>query len=219
MSWFTQFLTSSIGRKLLMSLTGLFLVVFLLIHLIGNFQLLAGDGGVSFNTYAEFMAHNPLIQVVSKGLYFFILLHAYQGIVIWLKNRKARGNERYAVQVTRAVNTSGFAAKNMAWLGIIILVFLIIHMGQFWAKMKFGGETDLYGLVSTLYVNPIWVVFYVICMVVVGIHLWHGFQSSFQTMGVNHPKYSPLIRFVGKAYSILIPLGFAIIPIIMFLNK
>ncbi len=219
MSWFTQFLTSSIGRKLLMSLTGLFLVIFLLIHLIGNLQLLAGDGGESFNHYAEFMAHNPLIQIVSKGLYFFILLHAYQGIVLWIKNRAARGNERYAVQVTRAVNTNSFAAKNMAWLGIIIFIFLIIHMGQFWAKMKFGGETDLYSLVSMLYTNPVWVVFYIVCMVIVAVHLWHGFQSSFQTLGLNHPKYSPLIRFVGKAYSILIPLGFAMIPIIMFLNK
>jgi len=202
-----------------MSLTGLFLVIFLLIHLIGNLQLLAADGGESFNHYAEFMAHNPLIQVVSKGLYFFILLHAYQGIVLWMKNRAARGNERYAVQVTRAVNTNSFAAKNMAWLGIIIFVFLIIHMGQFWFKMKFGGETDLYGLVSILYTDPIWVAFYIVCMIIVAVHLWHGFQSSFQTLGLNHPKYSPLIRFLGKAYSVLIPLGFAMIPIIMFLNK
>ncbi len=202
-----------------MSLTGLFLVIFLLIHLIGNLQLLADDGGVSFNTYAEFMAHNPLIKTISFGLYFFILLHAYQGIVLWMKNRAARGSERYAVQVTRAVNTNGFAAKNMAWLGIVILVFLIIHMGQFWAKMKFGGETDLYGLVSTLYTDPLWVGFYVVCMIVVGYHLWHGFQSSFQTLGINHPKYSPFIRAIGKIYAILIPLGFALIPILMYLNK
>lgn len=218
MSWFKQFLTSSIGRKLLMSLTGLFLVVFLLVHLVGNLQLLANDGGASFNEYANFMAQNPLIKTVSYGLYFFILLHTVQGLMLWSKNRAARGNQRYAVQVTRAVNTNSFAAKNMAWLGIIIFVFIVIHMAQFWFKMKFMGETDLYGLVSTLYTNPVWVVFYVACMIVVGYHLWHGFQSSFQTLGLNHPKYSPFIRTVGKIYAVVVAGGFALIPIIMFLK-
>lgn len=228
MSWFTQFLTSSIGRKLLMSLTGIFLILFLAVHLLGNLQLLADDGGRSFNLYAEFMTSNPLIKLLSYGLYFFILLHAIQGLIIWSKNRAARGGQGYAVKVTRAVNTNGNVAKSMGWLGTIILVFLLLHMYQFWLQMKMGtvdmatydGQTvkDLYSLVSVAFADPIYVVIYVVSMIVIAFHLWHGFQSSFQTLGINHRKYTPLIQGLGKIYSILIPLGFAIIPILMFLK-
>lgn len=226
MSWFTQFLTSSIGRKLLMSLTGLFLILFLAVHLLGNLQLLADDGGKSFNIYAEFMTSNPLVKTISYGLYFFILLHAFQGLVIWRKNKIARGSQGYAVKVTRAVNTNGAVARNMGWLGSIILIFIFLHMYQFWFQMHFvmdipadGSPKDLYSLVNATYEDPLFVVIYVISMIAVAFHLWHGFQSSFQTLGINHSKYTPFIQFLGKAYSILVPLGFAIIPILMFLNK
>jgi succinate dehydrogenase / fumarate reductase cytochrome b subunit len=229
MNWFSNFLTSSIGRKLLMSLTGIFLILFLLVHLVGNLLLLAGDGGESFNLYAYFMTHNPLIKTVSYGLYFFILLHTVQGILLWTKNRAARGPRGYAVKVTRTVETSAFASKNMAWLGIIIFLFILMHMYQFWLQMKmdalpyqtYDGQDvkDLYYIVSLTYENPVFVIIYVVSMVVIAIHLWHGFQSAFQTLGLNHKKYTPLIRTVGKLYAILVPLGFALIPILMFLNK
>ena len=228
MSWFTQFLTSSIGRKLLMSLTGLFLIVFLIVHLLGNLQLLADDGGRSFNLYAEFMTTNPLIKTVSYGLYFFILLHAIQGLIIWGKNRAARGGQGYAVKVTRAVNTNGTIAKSMGWLGTIILVFILLHMYQFWLQMKMGAVDmvaydgqevkNLYSLVTTAFADPIYVAIYVVSMIVIAFHLWHGFQSSFQTLGINHRKYTPFIEGLGKAYSILVPIGYAMIPILMFLK-
>lgn len=228
MNWFTQFLTSSIGRKLLMSLTGLFLIVFLIVHLLGNVQLLLDDGGKSFNVYAKFMTTNPVIQFTSIGLYFFILLHAIQGLLLWRKNVAARGSQGYAVKVTRATNTNAGFAKNMGWLGTIILVFLLLHMYQFWLQMKMGttpmatydGEQvkDLYTLVATAFANPVYVVVYVVSMLIISFHLWHGFQSAFQTLGINHKKYTPFIQFLGKAYSILVPLGFAIIPIWMYLN-
>lgn len=230
MSWFTQFLTSSIGRKLLMSLTGLFLIVFLLVHLLGNLQLLASDGGESFNVYAKFMTTNPLIKFTSYGLYFFIVLHAVQGLAIWSKNRTARGSQGYAVKVTRAVNTNGPIAKSMGWLGTIILIFLLLHMYQFWLQMKMGavdmvsygdGEQvkDLYTLVMTAFADPLYVVIYVASMIVIAFHLWHGFQSAFQTLGINHKKYTPFIQLVGKVYSIFIPLAYAMIPILMYLNQ
>ena len=228
MSWLTQFFTSSIGRKLLMSLTGIFLIIFLLVHLIGNLQLLAGDQGDSFNLYAEFMTSNPLIKTVSYGLYFFILLHAVQGLILWSKNRTARGGQGYAVKVTRAVNTNGPVARSMGWLGTIILVFILLHMYQFWLQMKMGAVDmatidgkevkNLYTLVSTAFNDPIYVAIYVVSMIVIAFHLWHGFQSAFQTLGVNHPKYTPFIQGLGKVYSIVVPLGFAIIPILMFLG-
>ncbi|MCC6722981.1 MAG: succinate dehydrogenase cytochrome b subunit [Saprospiraceae bacterium] len=230
-NWFLGFFTSSIGRKLLMALSGLFLILFLAIHLAGNLQLLQNDGGVAFNKYSAFMGHNPFIQLVSKGNFAFIILHAVVGLMLWVKNKTARGAQGYAVVKTRATQTNPTFAKFMWLYGIIMLVFIIIHLVQFWAVMKFGevgtavqlvdieGEQvrDLYSLVGAAFTNLGFVVFYVMSMVVIAFHLWHGFQSAFQTLGWNHPKYTPIIQVLGKAYSVLVPLGFAVIPIVFYL--
>lgn len=227
MSWVSNFLTSSIGKKLVMSLTGLFLILFLLVHLIGNLQLLIDDNGESFNLYAKMMTSNPLIKVVSYGNYFFILLHAVLGILLWRKNKAARGTG-YAVKATRAVGTSAVASSNMAWFGIIIFVFLILHMYQFWFQMHFGelplatygaeSVKNLYVPVSATFAQPLYVGIYVFSMAIIAMHLWHGFQSAFQSFGLNHKKYTPFIKGLGKAYSILVPLGFALIPILFLLG-
>ena len=225
MSWLINFFTSSIGRKIIMSLTGIFLILFLTVHLIGNLQLLIDDGGEQFNLYAKMMTSNPLIKMISYGNYFFILLHAVMGIVLWLQNKSAKGS-RYAVKA----NNTTFASQNMAWFGIVILVFIIIHMGQFWFKMHFGdlpletygtveGVKNLYTPVAAAFSNIGFVIFYVICMVIIGLHLSHGFQSAFQSLGLNHKKYTPIIKGLGLGYSILIPLGFAIIPIAFYLLR
>lgn len=229
MNWFSRFLTSSLGKKLLMSLTGLFLISFLIIHLIGNFQLLIDDGGKQFNVYAKFMTTNPLIKTVSYLLYGSILLHAVQGLLIWRQNRIARGGTRYAVKVTRAVNTSAKLSSNMGWLGVIVLVFILVHMYQFWLQMKLGNlpmatydgqeYKDLYTIVAAAYQNIFYVIFYVVSMLVIAFHLWHGFQSSFQTLGLNHRKYTPFIHVLGKLIAVVIPLGFAVIPVFMFLLR
>ena len=229
MIWLTSFITSSIGRKIIMSLTGLFLILFLMIHLIGNLQLMFNDGGEAFNLYAKKMTTDPLIKTVSYVLYISILLHALQGWLLWSKNRAARGSERYAVQVTRATNTNASAAKSMGWLGTIIFVFLLIHMYQFWLQMKMGvldkviieGQEvkNLYAPVEAAFSNIWYVLFYVLSMVVIARHLQHGFQSAFQTLGLNHRRWSPLIKSVGTAYAILVPLGFAIIPIYFYFFK
>lgn len=227
-NWFTRFIASSIGQKIIMSLTGLFLITFLLIHLIGNLQLISDDGGQAFNEYAYFMTHNPLIKTISYGLYFFILLHAFQGIALWRRNKSSRGDVGYAVKKNRvAGDNSRVSSVYMGALGTVILIFILIHMYQFWLQMKMGqtlmvsyagGEEvkDLYTLVAAAFANPLYVVFYVVCMIFVAFHLWHGFQSAFQTLGLNHPKWTPLIKVVGKFYSVLVPLGFAIIPIYMY---
>ncbi len=229
MNWFTNFITSSIGRKLVMSLTGLFLILFLVVHLLGNLQLLYSDEGEKFNLYALFMTTNPLIKTISYGLYAFILLHAVQGWILWRKNAAARGPQGYAVKVTRTTGTSAVAANNMGWLGTIIFVFIMIHLYQFWLQMKLGtldmkmydGETaaDLYTAVKAAYMNLGFVVFYVISMVVIAFHLWHGFQSAFQTLGLNHRKYTPLIKAIGKIYSVVIPALFALIPLYMYFKN
>jgi succinate dehydrogenase / fumarate reductase cytochrome b subunit len=228
MSWFTKFLSSSIGQKVFMSLSGIFLMLFLVVHLLGNLQLLHDDGGEAFNTYAFFMTHNPLIKTISYSLYALILLHAYQGLALWLGNRAARGGTRYAVVHTRTTERS---ARNMAWFGIIILVFIFLHLWQFWLKMKMGElppaevaaydhpVNNLYLPVMEAFANPLYVVFYVVCMVVIGLHLWHGFWSSFQTLGLNHQRYNPLIKAVGYVYSIGVSAGFALIPIWIYFSR
>jgi len=229
MKWIVEFLTSSIGRKLIMALTGLFLILFLVVHLLGNLQLLAGDGGVAFNEYSTFMGHNPLIQTVSIGNFFFIILHTIQGILIALTNRKAKGG-KYAVASKSNVS---WASKNMALLGTLILAFLLMHLGHFWYKFKFCGEgclkmvtmedgtsmIDAYTSVVTVMTNPIWMVAYLVGIIVLAFHLLHGFSSAFQTLGLRHKKYTPIINGIGKLYAILIPLGYAIIPLYLYFTQ
>ena len=226
--WFDRFLTSSLGKKVVMSMSGIFLMLFLVIHLLGNLQILSNDGGVGFNLYAKFMTSNPLIKTTSYLLYFSILLHAVQGWLLWSQNRRARGAQGYAVKVTRAVNTNPNAASRMGWLGTIIFIFLLLHLWQFWFQMKTGNVEainingvmvkDLYTPVVAAFSDPLYVVVYVLSMYVIALHLGHGFQSAFQTLGINHQKYTPLIQFLGKLYAILIPLGFALIPVLVFGN-
>jgi succinate dehydrogenase / fumarate reductase cytochrome b subunit len=220
MSWLVHFFSSGIGKKIIMSLTGLFLILFLVVHLIGNLQLLKDDGGKSFNLYTEFMVTNPLIKFVSYGLYFFIVLHAILGLLIARFNSGSKGI-KYAVQ--KSPETT-WASKNMALLGILILAFIFLHMGDFWYKMKFTDQLsmvtyddqtvkDLYGRVYAAY-QELWIVVaYLVGLAALSFHLWHGFQSAFQTLGINHKKYTPAIKGLGKLYSIVIPLAFAIIPV------
>lgn len=224
MKWIINFLKSSIGRKLIMSLTGLFLILFLVVHLAGNLQLLKDDGGEAFNTYAYFMTHNPLIKFVSYGLYFLILLHTIQGILLAITNRAAKGS-KYAVSTNE---NASWASKNMAMLGVLIFAFLCIHMGDFWWKMKRnvlqmvdveGYEfqvADLYGRVYEAYQETWIVIVYIIGLIALAIHLRHGFQSAFTTLGIRHKKYTPIINFIGVAYAFLVPLAFAIIPLYIY---
>lgn len=227
MNWLFNFLTSSIGRKLIMSLTGLFLILFLVIHLIGNLQLLANDGGKAFNIYSDFMGNNTLIQIISKGNFFFIALHTIQGILLYFKNKSAKGM-KYAVAPR---DKTTWASKNMALLGTLILAFILMHLGHFYFQFKFneaaqamvsydGAEMiDAYSRVSQVLTNPIWLGCYLVGLLVLAFHLSHGFESAFQSLGLRHKKYTPFISLLGKAYSIIIPLGFAIIPLYMFFTK
>lgn len=226
MKWLISFFTSSIGRKVIMSLTGLFLCLFLVVHLAGNLQLLKHDEGYAFNTYTYFMTHFPLIKAISYLTYFFIILHAIQGIILSVYNRKAKGI-KYAVKTNA---NASLASKNMALLGILILAFLIMHMGDFWLKMKMGALSmvsyegydhemiNLFERVGVAFETPWIIIAYVTGQIVLAFHLWHGFESAFQTLGINHKKYTPIIKFIGQLYAILIPVGFAIIPIIYFFS-
>lgn len=234
-SWIARFFLSSIGRKLIMALTGLFLIVFLAVHLVGNLQLIFavdGDGeiGRTFNEYAYFMGNNPVIKFTAFGLYAGILLHAIMGIFLWIKNRNARGG-KYAVKNNRTASASKMSIY-MGALGSVILIFIVLHMAQFWFKAKVVGNVtpieyagldyavkDLYTVVAAAFANPLYVAGYVIAMLFISFHLWHGFESAFQTLGLNHKKWTPFIKVIGRAYSVLIPLGFAIIPLYMYFTQ
>lgn len=225
MKWFVEMFSSTLGRKLVMALTGLFLITFLLVHLIGNLQLLKNDGGHAFNVYAEFMSTNPLIQTVSKVNFLLIIGHVVVSAILTARNRKARGTVGYAVGNSRS---SIWSSRNMGILGTIILVFLIVHLTNFWGQMHYGELTvldydgkpvrDLYTLVNEWFHVGWYVALYSFCMLAVAFHLWHGFLSAFQTLGLNHLKYNGLISVVGKAFSVIVPALFAYIPIMMYLS-
>jgi len=224
MNWLSRFFTSSIGRKLIMSLTGFFLILFLVVHLIGNLQLLNDDNGYSFNTYSYLMTHNGLIVLISYGLYFFLLLHAIMGIMITRSNKKAR-SQGYAVKSNRDTT---WASRNMALMGLLIFAFLVMHMGDFWLKVKLGQLNvvtyegfqhpvdDLYSRVMVAFSTWWIVLLYVIGQIALFFHLKHGFYLAFQDIGWSHPKYTPIIKGFGLLYAVVIPLGFAFLPVYIF---
>ena len=227
MKWLLDALTSSIGRKVIMSLTGLFLILFLVIHLAGNLQLLKDDGGESFNLYSSFMAHNPLIQFVSKANFFFILLHAFVSYTLYIKNKRARP---IGYKVSGGSANSSWSSRSMSLLGTLIFIFLLIHLRGFWYEFKFGDQVqwtqidgvamhNAYIWVADAYANPLISAFYIISMIVLGFHLWHGFSSAFQSLGLNHVKYNGLINVIGRLYAVAIPALYAIIPILLYLKS
>jgi succinate dehydrogenase / fumarate reductase, cytochrome b subunit len=173
------------------------------------------------------MSHNPFIRVISIGLYTFILLHSIQGIALWLSNRKAKGGYSSKGKVAGA----NWASRNMALLGVLIFAFLCIHMGDFWVKMRFTDSLplvnypghdapveDIFSRVHAAFQNIWIVIIYVVGVIALAFHLVHGFQSAFQTLGLNHKKYTPLINGIGWIYAILFPLGFAILPLYHYFN-
>ena len=216
---------SSLARKYWMALTGLFLCSFLVVHLLGNLPLLTGNKEM-FNSYAHFMTTFPLIKIVSYLLYISILLHSVDGLLLARSNKAAR-ETRY-VKYNGKANAS-WSSRNMAILGTLTLVFLIIHMKSFWYEMHFGniptymsgdGDElkDLYSITVAAFQQPWYAVFYVISMMGLGFHLWHGVSSSFQTLGINHAKYTPIIEILGKAFSVIISIAFASIPVYLLLS-
>jgi succinate dehydrogenase / fumarate reductase cytochrome b subunit len=221
MAWLIRTFNSSIGKKLLMALTGLFLTTFLFVHLAGNLILLKGQAGaLDFNAYAKFMTTFPLIKAISYLLYASILGHAVWGVMLAFANKSARPQNYAKVGNTPGVS---WASKNMAVLGTIIFAFIVIHMKSFWFEMHFGqlgvdanGNKDLYTLVETSFKEWWYVALYVVSMAALGFHLYHGIQSGFQTLGLRHAKYTPLIKTVTLVVALLVPAAFAAIPVGMF---
>lgn len=209
-----------------MALTGLFLCLFLVIHLAGNLQLLlpAERAQVQYNLYSEILSHNIIIKVIAYLLYASILAHALFALILSIQSRRARGGVSY--HFDRRGPTSSWYSRQMGWLGALLLAFIVMHMANFWYVYKFGevpldsaGRKDLYRIVVMTYREWWYVAIYVVSMLVLGFHLLHGFYSAFQTLGLYHSKYGKWIKWVGYAYTFVITAGFILIPIYIFLIK
>ncbi|NML66541.1 succinate dehydrogenase cytochrome b subunit [Hymenobacter sp. RP-2-7] len=220
MNWFTKTFTSSIGRKIIMSLTGLFLCTFLVVHLIGNFQLFKNDDGVAFNVYSHFMGHNPIIRTIEWGLVLGFGFHIYEALMLTTRNKSARSHK---YDQFHAEQNSEWTSRNMGILGSIILIFLLVHLYNFFWRARFGTldpdinkNDDLYKLVVSSFHQWWYVLLYVAAQASLGYHLWHGFRSGFQTLGLNHRKYMPLIKNFGYAFAVIVSAGFASMPLYFF---
>lgn len=218
MSQLTRFLTSSIGRKVVMAITGLALIGFLVAHLAGNLLVFVGPD--AFNEYSHALISNPLVYVAEAGLLVLFVSHFLSGFSVTRQNRAARpvGYQRKR----RAGHTSSksLASTTMIASGLVLLVFVPVHLITF----KFGAYydtastppiRDLYRLVMEVFSDPLHVTWYVVAMVVVGFHLWHGFGSAFETVGIGQRAS---IRWAGRALAVVVAGGFAIIPIVVLLS-
>ncbi len=211
-----QAFQTSIGKKLVMGFTGLFLISFLVIHATVNGMIFFNDNGAMFNEWAKFMSHNWIVRFLELGLFAGFVLHIIQGFSLTLKNQKTR-NTKYAVNPGNA--TSKWYSRSMGILGSLLLIFLCVHLGQFWLETKvdlYGAQDPSYNLYAAMQetFEHLWVVIvYLVGVVALAWHLLHGFPSAFQTLGINNSKYNGIIKMLGTAFSIVVPLLFALMPI------
>lgn len=217
MNWFFRTFSYTVGRKLIMAATGLFLVLYLIEHLIGNLLLLIPDNGDVYNAYSHFMVNNIFIRVVEVLLFLSFAFHIVDGIGLYLRNKKSRP-VKYKVNNPSA--NSFWSSRNMAITGSIIFIFLIIHLKDFFFSYRVSGTvTNLYEEAVRAFSNPYYSIFYVIAMILIGLHLHHGFSSAFQTLGMRHPKYYPFLRGLGVFLAVVISVGFSIIPIFFLIKS
>ena len=207
--------TSSLGKKYLMGLTGFFLIIYLIVHASINAMIFYDDQGATFNAAAHFMVQNFFVRFLEIGLFAVFILHTIQGLILWQQNRAAR-KIKYHVQKYPA--EIKWASRYMGWLGTLILLFLIMHLWHFWAGTKnelyFNGpKVDLYQQMKIIFTNPIWFSLYMIGLASLLFHLLHGFQSAFQSFGINHRRWTPIVKGIGVFYSIAIVLLFASMPV------
>jgi succinate dehydrogenase / fumarate reductase, cytochrome b subunit len=207
MNWLLDIIESSIGKKLLMAMTGLGFCVFLFGHLAGNLTIYGGKD--AFNSYAEHLhSLGPILTVAEIGLLVFAMVHILSGTLLFWGNFKARP-QRYIMKKSAGGRTIG--SRTMPYTGFLVLLFVIFHLMNFHFIDK--TNTTIFQIVQNAFSDPIYVGIYVVAMLVVGIHVSHGFWSAFQTLGANHPKYMPLIKGVSICFSLIVGLGFGFLPI------
>lgn len=222
MSTFRRVFSSTVGTKLLIGLTGLALFAYLLLHLVGNALFFAGPA--TFNKYSHALISNPLIIPIEIGLLLIFLLHVYKTIVNYFSNAAARPVAYEQKEYAGHTSRKSVASSTMIFSGLAALLFVIIHVKQFkygaWYEVASGSGMvrDLARLETEVFQHPLWVAFYVICTLVVGLHLWHGIASGFQSIGLEHPSYTRTLTTWGIVFAIIIGGGLALIPVIIYLT-
>ena len=208
------FYSSSIGKKVFMSLTGLFLISFLTEHLIGNLLLFANDNGAMYEAYGEFLVSNPVIRSIEILLFLGMIGHAILGVLLWIKNRMTRPVK---YKFFRLKDNAPFASRTTLLTGSVIGIFLYIHLKTFFIPLRFSTEkVSSYELVVQAFANPWYDAFYLVALFLLGYHLKHGFQSAFQTLGLRNKTYTPFLDMLAFIVWFLIPLGFATIPVYFY---
>ncbi len=218
MGWFFKFINSSIGKKITMAVTGGFLLIFLIVHLVGNITLFFGPN--VFNGYVLTLdVIKPLIRVIELVLLAAFLIHIFNGVRLWIENKRARG---VIYKVNSSSENSDVFSRTMFLTGSIVFIFLVLHLGTFFWRFNIHDPEGLannhqyYEIVIRSFGYWWYSLLYVIAVLLLGFHLNHGFQSAFQTFGWNHKKYTPLVEKVGTIYAIIMAIGFASMPIYFF---
>jgi succinate dehydrogenase / fumarate reductase cytochrome b subunit len=212
MIWFIRTVTSSIGKKLLMAITGLIFCSFLAFHLIGNLMIYGGKD--AFNGYSEHLhSLGLLVNAVEVGLLVCALIHIFFAALLYFENLRARP-VGYAMK--KGAGGQTISSRIMPYTGLYLLVFVIIHLFTF----HFVEKTDqgIYQIVAGVFSRPAYVLFYIFSMAVAFFHIKHGFWSAFQTIGANHPKYMPFIRGMSLIFSLVVGVVFGSVPLFMFLS-
>lgn len=225
MKW-SHFFTSSVGKKFVMALTGIFLISFLIIHVcinacIFNDLVDPNDNGDMFNRAAHFMASSMVVRTLEYGLFIGFLIHIIQGYVLEAKNLSRRGQ---GYKVNLANKGSKWYSRTMGLLGTLLLLFLIMHIAHFWVPSRITGLEEVEGknyhnmfqVMVDVFQNPLVVVLYVLGCISLAYHLLHGFQSAFRTLGVHNNRYISVVKGLGAAFSIIVPFVFALMPISIF---
>ena len=220
MTW-KQVFTSSVGKKLVMAFTGIFLILFLIVHVGLNACIWAGDGGEMFTKGAHFMGANWVPRILEVGLFAGLFLHIIQGLMIEFANRSKR-SVKYAIDYGN--KGSKWYSRSMGLLGTLILLFLVLHLYHFWLPNRsnqgflLGEEINLFEKMK-LEFSALWVVIvYVLGCLSLGYHLAHGFQSAFRTLGVHNKRYNVMLSCIGYGFAIIVPLGFAMMPVSFYLG-
>lgn len=218
MKWFTDFMTNSIGRKIMMALTGLFLISFLIVHCAIKAMIFYNDGGVTFTHWAHFMGTNLIIRTLEIVLILGFLAHLVTAYSLWRKNKDARPVKYHHVKHSEKAT---WYSRSMTLLGTLILLFLVVHTSSFWIPNRThqfleGEELPLYSMMLEKFQNPILVVIYLFGCISLFWHLMHGFKSAFQSLGLNHPKYNKFIALSGMTFSIIVSAIFALMPLSIY---
>lgn len=222
MSSFGRVFSSSVGTKLLIGLTGLGLFAYMVLHLIGNALIFAGPD--LFNEYSHTLISNPLLLPVELGLLLIFLLHVYKSITNYFANAAARPVRYAKKRGAEHTSRKSLASSTMLWSGLIIFLFVIVHVWQFrfGTFYETGGEIPVRDLARTeleVFSQPVWVALYVVATLLVGLHLRHGISSSLQSIGLDHPVYTRRLTQWGIIFAVLIGGGLAVIPVWVYLTQ